>query len=100
MHSLAKVAHAAGACALSVGGSAHLHQGLLHGGPVGYPPSTLQDEVGVYVTFGLAVFRQSFPLVQLLRAPRRSGIPAKTSVPTPTGSESGGWDFKSFISIL
>lgn len=54
-------------------GRSHLHQRLLHGGPVGHPPSTLQDEIRVYVTFGLAVFRQGFPLVQFLRAPRRPG---------------------------
>lgn len=55
------------------GGTSHLHQRLLHGGPVGHPPSALQDQVRVYVTLGLAVFRQGFPLVQLLRAPGRRG---------------------------
>lgn len=56
-----------------MGERSHLHQRLLHGGPVGHSPSTLQDEVRVYVPFGLAIFRQGFPLVQLLRAPRRPG---------------------------
>ena len=53
----------------------HLHQRLLHGGPVGHPPSTLQDQVRVDVTFGLAVLRQGFPLVQLLRTPGDQGRP-------------------------
>lgn len=56
-----------------MGERSHLHQRLLHGGPVGHSPSTLQDEVRVYVPFGLAIFCQGFPLVQLLRAPRRPG---------------------------
>lgn len=56
-----------------VGGRSHLHQRLLHGSPIGHSPSTLQDKVRVYVTFGLAIFRQGFPLVQFLRAPRTSG---------------------------
>lgn len=56
-----------------MGGRSHLHQCLLHGGPVRHPPSTLQDEVRVYMTFGLAVLCQGFPLVQFLRAPRTPG---------------------------
>lgn len=65
-----------------VRGRSHLHQRLLHGGPVGHPPSTLQDEIRVYVTFGLAVFRQGFPLVQFLRAPRRPGSREQKLLPT------------------
>lgn len=66
-------------CTLSVGRSCcggcspHLHQCLLHGSPVGHPPSTLQDQVRVDVTFGLAILRQGFPLVQLLGTPGDQG---------------------------
>lgn len=45
----------------------HLYQSLLHGSPIGNPPSTLQHQVRVRVAFGLTVFRQRLPLVQLLR---------------------------------
>lgn len=70
-----------------VGGRPHLHQCLLHGGPVGHSPCTLQDKVRVYVTFGLAIFRQGFPLVQFLRAPRRQGSrKQKLSYQQPTDS--------------
>lgn len=55
----------------------YLHQRLLHGRPVGHPPSTLQDEVRVDVALGLAVLCQGLPLVQLLGAPKDKGFGAK-----------------------
>lgn len=57
--------------------ASHLYQCLLHGCPVGHPPSTLQDEVRVDVALGLAVLCQGLPLVQLLGAPRDKGFGAK-----------------------
>lgn len=45
----------------------HLYQSLLHGSPIGNPPSTLKHEIRVRVAFGLAVFCQRLPLVQFLR---------------------------------
>lgn len=45
----------------------HLYQSLLHGSPIGNPPSTLKHEIRVRVAFGLAVFCQWLPLVQFLR---------------------------------
>lgn len=44
----------------------YLNQSLLHGGPIGNPPSTFEHEVRVGMAFGLAVFCQRLPLVQFL----------------------------------
>ena len=70
------------------GGRSHLHQRLLHGGPVRHPPSALQHEVRVYVPLGLAILGQGLPLVQLLRAPadQSAGGGSATTKPESSGT--------------
>lgn len=44
----------------------YLGEGVLHDGPVGHPPGTLQHQVGVGVPLRGGVLQQQVPLVQLL----------------------------------
>lgn len=52
----------------------YLSKGVLHDGPVGHPPGTLQHQVGVGVPLGGGVLQQQVPLVQLLTTPTKTHI--------------------------
>lgn len=52
----------------------YLSKGVLHDGPVGHPPGTLQHQVGVGVPLGGGVLQQQVPLVQLLTTSTKTHI--------------------------
>lgn len=52
----------------------YLSEGVLHDGPVGHPPGTLQHQVGVGVPLRGGVLQQQVPLVQLLTTSTKTHI--------------------------